>query len=563
MLGEVYDDNGTLKIRTLSGAANDGGLPVGSVFGIHSTIVPAGYLPCNGAQYDTAQYPALYAILSSDHLPDLRESVLVGTGLSDNDYDEVTNPTGIHAHDVYTVGQFKDDQVENMPNGLITGSLDTFTTAEGVVLSEIAGNAPSDRAWRTGTTTHGKQYGINYIIKATTGTVQIADPEIIALIENWADMRFSATDRTNAYNNCLFRYDVINDTLVPLIKPSTNNTVLTASVTAGQVHNHNIYEMGGTYYLGSLQPTIQPIGELSSQTSVGYVVVASNDKWYTTDEISSVTYWFEVTSMLNGAFVYDINLPVTDSDLIDELNAATAQEVMYQTWSYQEETDIDYSWEAPVDKVGDLTTLTTTNKTDAVSAINEVNAEADTNATNIGDLTQLTTTDKSDLVAAVNEVAASSAGNPIGTIIEVADASVIPAGYLLADGRDTTGTADELSTHHPELYAYLGNSNVLPRATSEAPDWTNLTQVVLNSTTPYNVTEDGWMILGFAGITGNLWVKVNNNTVANPYGVANAWADSDLTFVRVSPGDVVTSNAQPGKRDFIPLKTATNKFIRG
>lgn len=35
-------------------------------------------------------------------------------------------------------------------------------------------------------------------------------------------------------------------------------------------------------------------------------------------------------------------------------------------------------------------------------------------------------------------------------------------GWLYLDGRDTTNTADELETVYPALYAYLGNSNVLP-----------------------------------------------------------------------------------------------------
>lgn len=68
--------------------------------------------------------------------------------------------------------------------------------------------------------------------------------------------------------------------------------------------------------------------------------------------------------------------------------------------------------------IGDLTTLTTTAKTDLVSAINEVDSEAstanatavqadgkaDTNATAIGTLANLTTTTKTDLVSAINEV---------------------------------------------------------------------------------------------------------------------------------------------------------------
>lgn len=52
------------------------------------------------------------------------------------------------------------------------------------------------------------------------------------------------------------------------------------------------------------------------------------------------------------------------------------------------------------------------------------------------------------------------AGNPVGTIIAMYKKSS-PSGYLYLDGRDTTGTSEELSTHYPLLYAYLG-SNVLP-----------------------------------------------------------------------------------------------------
>ena len=37
-----------------------------------------------------------------------------------------------------------------------------------------------------------------------------------------------------------------------------------------------------------------------------------------------------------------------------------------------------------------------------------------------------------------------------------------PIGAFICDGRDTTGTADELETVHPWLYKKLGNSNVLP-----------------------------------------------------------------------------------------------------
>ena len=54
--------------------------------------------------------------------------------------------------------------------------------------------------------------------------------------------------------------------------------------------------------------------------------------------------------------------------------------------------------------LGDIADLSTTVKTSAVNAINEVNGKADDNADNIGTLSSLTTTDKASLVSAINEV---------------------------------------------------------------------------------------------------------------------------------------------------------------
>lgn len=53
------------------------------------------------------------------------------------------------------------------------------------------------------------------------------------------------------------------------------------------------------------------------------------------------------------------------------------------------------------------------------------------------------------------------AGIPVGFIMPQYK-KVNQAGWLYLDGRDTTGTSDELETIYPALYAYLGNTNVLP-----------------------------------------------------------------------------------------------------
>lgn len=83
-----------------------------------------------------------------------------------------------------------------------------------------------------------------------------------------------------------------------------------------------------------------------------------------------------------------------------------------------------------VSSVGDLTTLTTTNKASTVGAINEVNGKVTTNTSNIGTNTNdisaingkigtmanLTTAEKSNIVGAVNEVNAKAIQN--GTNID-------------------------------------------------------------------------------------------------------------------------------------------------
>ena len=68
--------------------------------------------------------------------------------------------------------------------------------------------------------------------------------------------------------------------------------------------------------------------------------------------------------------------------------------------------------------VGTLSNLTTTEKSNLVGAINEVNSNTSTNGGKIGDLSNLSTVDKSSLVGATNEVnsVASSNGLKIGTL---------------------------------------------------------------------------------------------------------------------------------------------------
>jgi hypothetical protein len=113
-------------------------------------------------------------------------------------------------------------------------------------------------------------------------------------------------------------------------------------------------------------------------------------------------------------------------------------------------------------KIGDMTTLTTDEKTTLVGAINEVDAHADANKAEIGDLSGLTTDEKATLVGAINEVdshantgiskadaaqvTADNATVLANTGISKADAAQVTADNAQQDAETAQSTADNATT---------------------------------------------------------------------------------------------------------------------
>ena len=117
--------------------------------------------------------------------------------------------------------------------------------------------------------------------------------------------------------------------------------------------------------------------------------------------------------------------------------------------------------------VGVLANLTTTSKSDIVTALNEVLAKTSTNSNAIGTLSGLTTTAKGNLVAALNEVQASVSAIDLTSLInDAAPAGVtsktfsadrilsLVAGSISALVDSSPATLDTLK----ELAAALGNN---------------------------------------------------------------------------------------------------------
>lgn len=225
---------------------------MGSILALHTTRVPSGYLPCNGATYDITQYPALYTILHTNVLPDLREANLVGAGAN--------TTQNIGTHDTYTIGQFKDDQVQEVITGAesetyttvtdpghchttkcvsvcigadvyvqsYSGSVEasTCSSTTGIeVTTQTSTTLTCDANARTGSVTHGKNYGVFFVIKAVTGITELDDAEVYAQVVDLLENNYIA--KSELTDNAIPFYDATNECFSPITAPTADGQVLT------------------------------------------------------------------------------------------------------------------------------------------------------------------------------------------------------------------------------------------------------------------------------------------------------------------------------------------------
>lgn len=166
----VIPSNAT-ALNKLATMSDIGGIPTGIITPYGGSTPPTGWLLCQGQAVSRDEYADLFNVIGTAYgagdgtatfnVPDLRETVPVGSG---------TRGSGVATHDTYSVGTFKDDQLQDhyhqTRNHTTTGDTNYYveggrgTTTENDVSATLytAGS-------RTGATTHGKQLGVNYIIK--------------------------------------------------------------------------------------------------------------------------------------------------------------------------------------------------------------------------------------------------------------------------------------------------------------------------------------------------------------------------------------------------------------
>ena len=186
MLG-IVKNNKIIPLTTDTGT----GAPVGTLIQQYKKKPMSGYLYCDGSTFDQNAYPALYMYLGSNVLPDYRECVMVGA--------EQNTTDTIATHDVYTEGEFKDDQLQEHEHNVyvngtklpqIPNSTANIGNALRVLGIDFSGNDIHIKDIvnaRGGETTHGKQKAVYVYIKATSGLAENQQDNVLNDVKDYVD----------------------------------------------------------------------------------------------------------------------------------------------------------------------------------------------------------------------------------------------------------------------------------------------------------------------------------------------------------------------------------------
>lgn len=191
MLGLVKEISGQKTIIPLTTDTGTGA-PVGTLISQYKKVPMSGYLYCDGSTFDQNAYPALYLYLGTNVLPDYRECVMVGA--------EQNTTDTIAEHDVYTQGQFKDDQLQEHTHNIYNTNPGGTTPESPIELTVDNGSMGFEqkivgytRNARAGDTTHGKQKAVYVYIKATSGLAENQQENVLNAVKDYTYSKYDTT----------------------------------------------------------------------------------------------------------------------------------------------------------------------------------------------------------------------------------------------------------------------------------------------------------------------------------------------------------------------------------
>ncbi len=174
-------------LYTIHADGSVGGGAIGDIKPVPYVDVPYGWLECNGQAVSRTTYAALFNLFNTQkydgtntllsrygtgdgsttfNLPDYREVALVGAGQNG------TEGAALADHDIYTVGQFKDDALKSHNHDILhvpyryqysSGSLNAYGGGNFTYYND--GVTGVTQSAGSGSITRGKRKAVKYIIK--------------------------------------------------------------------------------------------------------------------------------------------------------------------------------------------------------------------------------------------------------------------------------------------------------------------------------------------------------------------------------------------------------------
>lgn len=278
------------------------GNPIGTIISTYKKIQPRNYLYCDGSTFDETLYPALYLYLGTNVLPDYRECAIVGAEKNTTDVfdsteiDPSTGLAGTQNHDVYTQGQFKDDQLQNHSHYLTvaTGGSSTSYGAQYTNQGSDAGWYTGNilpRSARIGTVTRGKRKAVYYYIKAVDG-VDISDEDTFLNTVKDFVTGYSEHHRDGDWDIYTFGKSYIG------IYDRAEGAAVACNTTYGSFFISPVRSL----VLPQNVATIQKVTGSISATGGGIVFVSINDNRTDIHEKTSINFYYASATSLTANF---------------------------------------------------------------------------------------------------------------------------------------------------------------------------------------------------------------------------------------------------------------------
>ena len=205
---------------------------------------------------------------------------------------------------------------------------------------------------------------------------------------------------------------------------------------------------------------------------------------------------------------------------------------------------------ASIDEITSLSSRVSDTENDVISLSSRV-SDTENDISDIKSVIPSSATATNHL-ATINDIPSISDTVPVGCVIAYMGINP-PNKYLICDGRDTTGTNEELSTHYPILYNMLGNTNILPDLRECHLEGIGATGRSVGASDPLTLGE-----------FRDDEIQSHTHIIRAMSQVAVGNSVGTLVQSGISPSDIVSTNGSTGRFNIVtrPKTVGVNYIIK-